>query len=238
MINEPIETDEINCPLVIVLAVSGVKQTGFHGPESYPSILSAILKVSRFFVLRFCYEGTTTPYEEIDIDLDDSHVSNTSKSNSIDRPLDRVKSMVNEFMIRDTHTPIDWLLGLRAYGMNIARNTTTTGQIDWNNETISYGNISFSVSDFRGFVYGLIASTRAILFEELLFDNISTHSNQKIPEILWSSIYDNPLDSSLGVNFLNNIQTSMQVADWTRWLNDRIMINDILKNRFRKSDGQ
>ena len=87
-------------------------------------------------------------------------------------------------MIRKTHTPIDWLLGLRAYEMNIARNTTTSGQIEWNQDRILFGpTITFSLSDFRSLIYNLIISTRTLLFEDLLFDNIPNLSTQKIPEI-------------------------------------------------------
>ena len=77
--------------------------------------------------------------------------------------------MVNQFMIRGTHTPMDWLLDLRVYGMNIARNTTSIDQMDWNEDRILYGNLEFSMSDFRGFIYGLITFIRTLLFEDLLF---------------------------------------------------------------------
>ena len=33
--------------------------------------------------------------------------------------------MVDKFLIRKTNTPIAWLLDLRAYDINIARNITT-----------------------------------------------------------------------------------------------------------------
>ena len=131
LLDDSTESDEIDRPLIIALAVLGVTSTGFLGPDRYPSILSAVLKIGRFFVLRTCYENSTTEYPKIDIDnSDDSDDSITSDTSSNDKSLRRLKTMIDRFMIRGSHTPMDWLLDLRAYGMNIARNTTTTGQID------------------------------------------------------------------------------------------------------------
>ena len=142
-------------------------------------------------------------------------------------------------MIRGTHTPIDWLLSLRVYRMNIARNTTISGQIEWNQDRISFGStIIFSLSDFRGLIYGLITSTRTLLFEDILFDNISSLSTQKIPEIPWSDIYDNPLDTTPFSNFLRNTRTNFGLDDWIRWLWSRITLNSTLNHRFRKPNNR
>ena len=168
-------------------------------------------------------------------DLDDSDFLELGLGQ---QPLARLTSMVNQFMIRGTHTPMDWLLDLRAYGMNIARNTTSIGQMDWNEDRILYGNLEFSMSDFRGFIHDLITFTRTLLFEDLLFQNISTLSTQKILEISWSDIRDNSLNSSPFSNFLLNSRTNFGVDESTRWLWNRIVNDSTLKNRFRKSNTQ
>ena len=166
-----------------------ITSIGFLNLNRYPSILSTVLKIGRFFVLRICYENFITEYFEIDIDnSNDSNDSITSNTNFNDKSLKRLKIMIDRFMIRGFYTPMNWLFDLRVYGMNIVRNTITTGQIDWNNDQISYGGqISFSMSDFRGFIHGLIASTRSMLFEDLLFDHLSK-STSEIPSISWSTI--------------------------------------------------
>ena len=68
LLNDPTTSDKINYPFIISLAVLGVTPTGFHGPEVYLFKLSAILKVSRFLVLRYSYEEITTYSSEIEID--------------------------------------------------------------------------------------------------------------------------------------------------------------------------
>ena len=213
----------------------GVIKKGFQGPETYSSQLFAILKISRFFVLRLSYENSTSSLDT-NIDLDDSDDSEFLGLGLGQQSLGRLTSMVNQFMIRGTHISIDWLLDLRAYGMNIARNTTSIDQMDWNEDRILYGNLEFSMSDFRGFIHGLITFTRTLLFEDLLFQNISTLSTQKIPEIPWFDIRDNSLDFSPFSNFLYNSRTDFGVDESTRWLWNRIINDSTLKNRFRKSN--
>ena len=212
MLDDSTESDEIDRPLIIALAVLGVTSTGFLGPDRYPSILSAVLKIGRFFVLRTCYENSTTEYPKIDIDnSNDSDDSITSDTNSNNKSLKRLKTIIDRFIIRDSHTPIDWLLNLRVYDINITRNTITTNQIDWNNNQISYGEqISFSISDFRGFIHGLIVFTRSIFFKNLLFDHLSK-STSEIFSISWSIIFDNSLNFISFFNFLNDSRTDFKL---------------------------
>jgi hypothetical protein len=40
-----------------------------------------------------------------------------------------LRDMVNKFMIRGTHGPMEWMLDLRGYGMTINFNTTIEGKI-------------------------------------------------------------------------------------------------------------
>ena len=175
MFDDFIESDKIDRLLIIALIVLNIISIDFFNFDQYSSILSIVFKIGRFFVLRTYYENSTIEYFKIDIDnSDDSDDSITLDINSNNKSLKRFKIIIDRFIIRDSHIPIDWLFDLRIYGINIARNTITTGQIDWNNNQISYdGQISFFISDFRGFIHGLIASTRFILFENLLFDYLS-----------------------------------------------------------------
>ena len=68
LLNDLTTSDEINYSYIISLTVLEVTPTGFHGPEVYLFKLSAILKVSRFLILRYSYEETTTYSFEIEID--------------------------------------------------------------------------------------------------------------------------------------------------------------------------
>ena len=109
LLNDPTETDEIQCPFIIAMAVLGVTEKGFHGTDTYPSKMSAILKVSRFFVLRYSYEDTAIA--DIQIDNENSN-SDSDNSDFLElglgqqKPLKRLTSMVDKFFIRGTNTPI------------------------------------------------------------------------------------------------------------------------------------
>ena len=198
-----------------------ITSTDFFDSDRYSLILSIVLKIGRFFVLRICYENSTIEYFKIDIDnLNDSDDLITSNTNFNNKSLKRFKIIIDRFIIRDSHIFIDWLLDLRVYDMDITRNTITINQIDWNNDQISYDKqISFSISDFRGFIHGFIIFIRSMLFEDFLFDYLSK-STSEILSILWSIIFDNSLNSISFFNFLNEIDDYLIVL-WTivRWLN-------------------
>lgn len=51
LLNQRIGADEYECALVCALAVLGRTRTGWHTPDSFPPILSKIVKVARFMVL-------------------------------------------------------------------------------------------------------------------------------------------------------------------------------------------
>jgi len=148
----------------------------------------------------------------------------------------RLKTLVDRFLIRGTRTPIHWLLDLRAYGLSIARKTTSLGQLGWEGETLTYGSLnSFSISDFRSFIHGLTSATRAILYKDILFENSNSNSSspiQKIPAIPWDRIFDNPLDSTSFFNFLSDNRTSLGLENPEKFLFTRIQTSSDLASRF------
>jgi len=52
LLDQRITRQEYNSPLVCALAVLGVKEEGWKGPEDYPPILSAVIKTARFMVVQ------------------------------------------------------------------------------------------------------------------------------------------------------------------------------------------
>ncbi|KAF7449883.1 PRP38-assoc multi-domain protein [Pyrenophora tritici-repentis] len=52
LLNHRITRREYDSPLVCALAVLGVKEDGWKGPEQYPPILSAVIKIARFMVVQ------------------------------------------------------------------------------------------------------------------------------------------------------------------------------------------
>lgn len=43
--------------------------------------------------------------------------------------LELVKQMADSFMVRGSHSPMQWILDQRTYGMKIHYNTTTKGHV-------------------------------------------------------------------------------------------------------------
>ena len=233
LLDQRIDTHENKCPFLIGLALLGVKENGWHGVETFPSKLSSILKISRFFIIRYAYESLAEPIpmendSENELDSSDSSDIEGLFPSNTQQPLDQLTNLVDRFMIRGSHSPIHIILDLRAYGLKIARDLTTIGHIDWDNETIFYSGISFSMSNFRGFLHGLVHSTRTILFKELLFES----ECQNIPSIPWEKIHENSLDNSPFSNFLSNPQSDLELIRSENWLINRIEQYENLISRF------
>lgn len=237
LIDQRNDTHENNSPFTIGLALLGVKENGWHGVDSFPSKLSSILKISRFFIIRYAYESLAISYSmennsenDSENDSDSPDVSGSDQDQQKQKPLERLTNLVNRFMIRGSHSPIEHILDLRAYGLKIARESTSIGHIDWDRETIFYSGISFSMSNFRGFIHGLVHSTRTILYDKILFKSINR--SRDIPLIPWETIHENPLDNSPYSNFLNNPQSDLTISRPQNWLFDRIYLNKDLLRRF------
>ena len=108
MLDDFIESDEIDRLLIIALIVLNVISIDFFNLDRYPSILSIVFKIGRFFVLRICYENSIIEYFKIDIDnSDDLDDSITSDISSNDKSLKRLKIMIDRFMIRGFYTPMN-----------------------------------------------------------------------------------------------------------------------------------
>jgi hypothetical protein len=56
LLSQSITRKEYDSPLVCALAVLGVKEDSWKGPEQYPPILSAVIKVARFMVVQQALE--------------------------------------------------------------------------------------------------------------------------------------------------------------------------------------
>lgn len=68
-------------------------------------------------------------------------------------------SMMDRFMLKGTHGPMEWMLDLRTYGLTIHYNTTASGHISWTNDRILYKTIEFSMSQFRGMIHSLVENS-------------------------------------------------------------------------------
>jgi hypothetical protein len=122
LLDHQITRREYDSPFVCALAVLGVKEDGWKGPEQYPPILSAVIKTVRFMVVQ---QGLELPGADLADPRDSSDEFDDDSAPSLRRPkgcLQLVKQMMNWFMVRGSHGPMQWMLDLRTYG---SRSITT-----------------------------------------------------------------------------------------------------------------
>jgi hypothetical protein len=238
LLDHQITHREYDSPLVCALAVLGVKEDGWKGVEQYPPILSAMIKIVRFMVVQKGLE-LAGPKEAKDTDNNSNDFnSSTYKSEpSPRRPkgcLQFVQQMMDRFMVRGSHGPMQWMLDLRTYGLKIHYNTTSLGHVQWmGQDELLYKELHFSMAQFRSMVHGLVTESRQLLTDELLFGSKAA----AVPTVPWESIRDNPTDERPGWNFLKDHRTQMPV-DGERWLFERIGQDTSVRDQFMKPGSQ
>jgi hypothetical protein len=156
------------------LAVLGVKEDGWKGPKLYPPILLSVIKISRFMVVQHALE-LSEPFEEEVFDDDSAYGGSDSGSSApswrrLKGCLEFVQQMMDRFMVRGSHSPMQWMLDLRTYGLKVHYNTTSRGYVEWmGKDELLYKNLHFTMAQFRGIVHGMQAEAKQLLVEELLF---------------------------------------------------------------------
>jgi hypothetical protein len=244
LLNHTISWHEYDSALVCALAVLGVKEDGWKGPDQYPPILSSMIKIARFMVVQKALEiagpdGGEDDESNNDRPCDFEHPApvRVPVGREYKNCLQWVTRMLDAFMVRGSHSPMEWMLDLRTYGLKIHYNTTAVGHIGWHgHDEILYKNVQFNMSQFRSMVHGLVEQCRQMMQEELLFCG-SKYEGEKMPKVPWKLIRDNPTDERPGWNFLQDQRTRMPV-DGQTWLFHRIRRDDTIKRRFSRVDSQ
>jgi hypothetical protein len=104
--------------------------------------------------------------------------------------LQLVKEMMDQFIVRGTHSPMQWMLDLRTYGLKIHYNSTARGHVEWvGQDEMLYKDLQFNMAQFRGMVHGLATESRRLLMDELLYN--SSSAAELIPSVPWESLRDN-----------------------------------------------
>ncbi len=231
LLDDRITRKEYDSPLVCALAVLGVQENGWKDASNYPPILSAMIKISRFMVIQQGLEMSRHNVGESRLDSRDSQssVSSSEVDESIEGGcLEYVARMMDRFMVRGSHSPMQWMMDLRTYGLKIHFNTTSEGHIDWVDDQILYKSIQFSMSEFRGMIHGLVGESRRMLMKDLIFEDDDFNT----PRIPWQSLRDNPIENTRGWNFIQDVRN--QLIDEQSWLFDRIGQNENVKRKFIK----
>jgi hypothetical protein len=221
LLDHRITRTEYDSPLVCGLAVLGIKKEGWKEPEQYPPILSAVIKVTRFLVVQQGLDlsgADLADPEDSGEETDDSaYQSGPSPRRRPKGCLQIIQQMMDRFMVRSSHGPMQWMLDLRTYGLKIHYNTTSRGHVEWTGDELLYKDLHFSMAQFRGMVHGLVTESRRLLIQDLLFS--SSKASEPMPSVPWESMRDNPTDERPGWNFLKDQRTQMPV-DGERWLFD------------------
>lgn len=286
LLNQRIQVEDYECALVCALAVLGRGEGGWRDAESYPPILSKIVKISRFMVVHKAMRLDPKAGEMMQLlrdhrmagdwvvespmddpayiysgSQDDGYASQASDETSQhhhprnhhprnhqaeaiqfsqarrQHPRRSFREwlvvMVNTFMVRGTHSPLQWILDLRTYGLKVHYNSTTPGHVGWmNQDQLLYKELNFTMGDFKGFVHGLIGATRQLLHDELLFG--SKAGGAEVPAIPWREIRDDPTQRGHGWNFLQDPRTQWPVTG-SRWLSDRVCTEPGLQRQFTEA---
>lgn len=281
LLNQRIQVEDYECALICALAVLGRGERGWRDAESYPPILSKIIKIGRFMVVHkamrldpkacemmqllrdhrmagdwvvespmddpeYIYSGSQDNgyASESSDEISQNHHSRNDQAAAIQfsqaqrRHPQRsfrqwLVSMADKFMVRGTHSPMQWILDLRTYGLKVHYNSTTPGHVGWmNQDQLLYKELNFTMGEFKSFIHGLVGTTRQLLYDELLFG--SEPRGAEVPEIPWREIRDDPTQRGHGWNFLHDTRTQWPVAG-SRWLLDRVCTEPRLQCRFTEA---
>jgi len=213
LLNQTIHNREYDMALVCGLAALGVNPSGrgFRGADTYPSILSAVIKVAHFMIVQQAErlaQPTAGEHEEFSAgrspcEFEDSGYesertqtdSGEGRRKSGKSSFEWVRKMMDGFMVRGCGSPMQWMLDLRGYGMKIDFNTTSVGHVNWRDgDTLEYKAVKFNMAEFRGMVGQVQQATRRALLEDLMFAT----DRQGIPAVPWQHLYDDPSNDEAG----------------------------------------
>ena len=200
--------------LVCALAVLAVDREGWKGYDTYPPILSSVIKVSRFMIIQHRFHESRKEEDEEDDEQD------MEDGKKVLGCIDIVTRMVDQYMLRTSHGPMEWMLDLRTYGMKIMFSSTTPGYIDWHGDQIMFKDIQFTMSQFRGMVHQVVHDMRERMLRKVL--DIGPHKEDQLPRIPWNDLRDDAANAQPGWSFVKDRRNPWPVdGEW--WLFDRLM---------------
>ena len=257
LLDQQVQAHEYESALVCALAVLGVQRDGWKTASQYPSTLSAVIKISRFLAVQQALEQGGTGVgqgqalllatesqgeqskqrrqrwiveeeEEEVVEEEEDGIERRRWSNTNPPSCVQVlKSIMDKFMIRGSHSPMQWMLDLRSYGMKIGLNTTAAGHIQWEGDQLLYKAFQFRLVDFRSMIHGLVGESKRLLVEDLLF----CASASGLPQVPWALLRDNPAEAKPGWNFLQDPRCQWPVKGES-WLFQRVGSMPELQDKF------
>ncbi|RHZ43206.1 uncharacterized protein CDV56_100941 [Aspergillus thermomutatus] len=217
-------SQEYESALVCAMAVLGQGETGWRDPESYPLILSQVIKIARFMVVQKALWMDPNPSEIIQIwgrkDASAEWVL-SSADDSLGEINEGYDSNYATAVQSSPPSPIHSDDALPAVDMHwqgrqlfqelkVHYNTTAPGHVMWMGEDqLLYQQMQFTMGDFQGFIHGLM------------------------PPIPWTALYDDPSQSQRRWNFLQDARTQWPV-DGPRWMIDRVRAEPTVQREFMR----
>ena len=136
LLQEQYSKNKYSNVLVCGLAVLGVRtlgaRWGWIGADNYPPILSKVIKIARLIVIKQAFRFSGQDIGDSSSDSGSSRLDNSEDRSESSRTessgcLELIKKFMDQFMVRGTHSAMQWMLDLRTYGRKIHNKTTAEG---------------------------------------------------------------------------------------------------------------
>lgn len=249
LLNQQIHVKDYECALLCALAVQGNGPGGWRTADTFPPILSKVIKIARFMVVHTALLLDPNAASIMQQMQDPRNVSDWQSESPLNDPsfvtsgshvpamapktrtfAQWVDHMVDLFMVRGSRSPIQWMLDLRSYGLKVHFSSTVPGHVSWMGEDrLLYKDLNFTMNEFRAFIHRRVSDAHEYLFDHLLF--AQAEGAAEIPTIPWSQLYDDPVESKDGWNFLQDPRTPWPV-DGSNWLLHRTRHTPSIQSRF------
>lgn len=217
LLDHTLTGDLFESTIVGFLAVLGidVKRKILQDACTYTPSLSGLIKIGQVLVI----QRSVLAAEE----------------GEVDRPADLLDEMRERFMIHGSRSPFNWALRLRAYGKKIRNSTTSLGYVYWStdNEKLSYKTTELEMPRFQNFV-----RVQVNLIQAQLEDVLLLHPNECrehiVPTFVLRRLKDNPSEKARSWSFLDDHRNREELPNGARWLLNRVLANDWLRDEFIK----
>lgn len=206
--------DSVVIGFLAVLGIDERKEGGvFLDPLAYSPFLSKFIKIAQMIVLQRAVVA--------------------AEEGEVEYASDMVDDMRERFMVRGSRSAFDWACRLRAFAKTYLNSTTSLGYIIWSEdkETVEYKTLKLRMADFREFVARQVRLAQDQL-EELLLLHPSECREDVIPALHIHRLRDDHSSNKKGWNFLQDPRNLDQLQGGGRWLLDRVLANDWLKEEF------
>lgn len=266
LLNQKIHNREYEMPLVCASAVLGIHPTqgGFRDPESYPPILSRIIKIAHFIVVEKAVQ-IARPADDNDMfnpgsrayDFDDSGYESESPNRSAETSEDEVQGSQRRTRryrsrCRRGRSSFEWVQEM----MNHFMVRGTGCAIQWFLDLRSYGLKIHYNTTAVGHVnwkdkYTLEYKTLHCTMDEFrgmvhqlvestrkaLFEDVLFGGSRKgMPIIPWDKLHDDPTNGEVGWNFIHDQRNQLPV-NGQAWLFERVQSQPHLHDRFVRTSA-